>query len=94
MDTVKNVQTGASLLTSCSRLACYQQANIKIGSPGLGQLLDDEYVASCMPLNLLQVNCRTKFVIHGLHFKLFKQVLTSVQKASCNKPDFNKLVAT
>lgn len=54
--TVKNAQTATSLLTSCSRLACYQQANIKIDSPGLRQLLDDESVARCMPINLLQVN--------------------------------------
>ena len=55
-----------------------QQADLTMRSHGLRQLVHDKSVASC------QQTC----------YKLFQQVVTSLQLTNCNKPDFNRLVAT
>ena len=53
-------------------------------------LLMDKPVASCQ-----QTCC--KLIVQTRHSqaccKLFQQVVTSLQMTSCNKPDFNRLVA-
>ena len=70
---------------------CYRQANItRIGSRGLRQLVEDKSVASCQPTccKLIVKTCYPQACC-----KLFQQVVTSLQMTSCNKPDFNRLVA-
>ena len=55
------------------------------------QLVDEKFVASCQ-----QTCCKRIFetCYPQACCKLFQQVVASLQKPSCNKPDFNKLVAT
>ena len=59
-------------------------------SHGLRQLVDDKSVASCQ-----QTCCKliVKTCYPQACCKLFQQVVTSLQMTSCNKPDFNRLVA-
>ena len=56
-------------------------------SHGLRQLVDDKSVASC------QQTCY-KLIVKTCYqqacYKLFQQVVTSLQMTSCNKPDFNR----
>ena len=87
--TANNAQVETSLLTSCNNLL--QQADIRMRSHGLRQLVDDKSVASCE-----QACC--KLILKTFYpqacYKLFQQVAASLQMTSCNKPGFNKLVAT
>ena len=97
--TAKNEQVVTSLLTSCNNLL--QQADIRMRSHGLRQLVDDKSVgsfqkASCkLSTGLLQV-------VNGLAVSYFKTLVANcfnkLEQAcimtSCNKPDFNRLVAT
>ena len=57
-------------------------------SHDLRQLVDDKTVASCQ-----QIRCklivRTSYL--QVCYKLFQQVVTSLQMTSCNKPDTNLL---
>ena len=78
-----------SLLTSCSNLS--QQAHIRMRSYGLRQLVDDKPVASGQ-----QACCKLILKTFYLQacYMLFQQVATSLQMTSCNKPNFNKLVAS
>ena len=87
--TAKNAPVATSLLTSCNNL--FQQADIRMRSHGLWQLVDDKSVASCQ-----QACCKLilKTCYPQAWCKLFQQAVTSLQMTSCNKPDFNKLVAT
>ena len=86
--TAKNTQVATSLLTSCNNLL---QANIRMRSHGLRQLVEDKSVAS------FQQTC-CKLIVQTCYqqafCKLFQQVVTSLQMTNCNKPDFNRLVAT
>ena len=70
---------------------CYQQADIRMRSHGLGQLVDDKSVASCQ-----QTCCKliVKTCYPQACCKLFQQVVTSLQMTSYNKPHFNRLVTT
>ena len=85
------------LLNECADLSpklwqsCYQQADIRMRSHGLRQLVDDKSVASCQ-----QTCCKliAKTCYPQACCKLFQQVGTSLQMTSCNKPDFNTPVAT
>ena len=81
-------KAATSLLTSCNNLL---QSNIRMRSHGLRQLVEDKSVASC------QQTCR-KLIVQTCYqqafCKLFQQVVTSLQMTNCNKPDFNRLVAT
>ena len=68
-----------------------RQADIRMRSQGLRELVHDKSVASC------QQTCCTliaKTCYPQACWKLFRQVVTSLQMTSCNKPDFNRLVAT
>ena len=67
-----------------------QQADIRMRSHALRQLVDDKSVASCQ-----QTCCKliVKTCYPQACCKLLQQVVTSVQMTSCNKPDFNRLVA-
>ena len=87
--TAKNPPVATSLLTSCSNLS--QQAHIRMRSYGLRQLVDDKSVASCQ-----QACCKLILKTFYLQacYMLFQQVATSLQMTSCNKPNFNKLVAS
>ena len=69
----------------------HQQADIRMRSHGLWQLVADKPVASCQ-----QICCKliVKTCYPQACCKLFQQVVTSLQMTSCNKPDFNRLVAT
>ena len=70
---------------------CYQQADIRMRFNDLRQLVGDKSVASC------QQTC-SKLIVKTRYqqacCKLFQEVLKSLQMTSCNKPDFNRLVAT
>ena len=70
---------------------CYQQADIRMRSHGLLQLVDDKSVASCE-----QTGC--KLIVKTCYpqpcYKLLQKVIKSLQMTSCNKHDFNSLVAT
>ena len=59
----------------------FQLVDNRMRFHGLRQLADDKSVESCQ--NLLSTCC-----------KLFQQVMASPQMTSCNKPNFNRLVAT
>ena len=69
----------------CTRLVCYQQADIRTRSHGSRQLVDDKFVASCQ-----QTCCKliVKTCYPQACCKLFQQVVTSLQI------NFNRLVAT
>ena len=70
---------------------CYQQADIRMRSHGLRLLVDDKSVASCQ-----QTCC--KLIVKTCYpqpwYRLFQQVETSLWTTGCNKPDFNRPVAT
>ena len=87
LNTAKNAPVATSLWTSYNNML--QQADIRMRSHGLRQLVDDKPVASCQ-----QTCCKliVKTCYHRACCKLFQQVVTSQQMTSCNKPDFNKLV--
>ena len=69
----------------------YQQADIRMRSHGLRQLVDDKSVVS------YQLTC-CKLIVKPsypqAYCKSFQQVVTSLQMTSRNKPHFNRLVAT
>ena len=67
---------------------CYQQADTRMGSYGLRQLVDDKSIASYR-----QPCCKLFIKTCYPHAccKLFQQVVTSLQMKNCNKPDFNRL---
>ena len=67
------------------------EANIRMRSHGLRQLVDDKSIASCQ-----QTCCKliVKTCYPQACYKLFQQVVTSLQMTSCNKPDFNRRVVT
>ena len=79
----KNSPSETGLLTIPQ--TCHQQADIRMRSHGLRQLVDDKSVASC------QQNC-CKLIVKTCYpqacCKLFQQVITSLQMTSCNKLDF------
>ena len=85
----QNVQVVTGLLTSCNNLL--QQADIRMRSHGLRQLVDDKSVANCQ-----QTCCKliVQTCYQQARCKLFQQVVTSLQMTNCNKLDFNRLVAT
>ena len=93
----KNFQYPAKNAQHCNKFVdilqqtFYQQADIRMRSHGLRQLVDDKSVASCQ-----QTCCKliVKTCYPQACCKLFQQVVTSLQMANCNKPDFNRLVAT
>ena len=89
MYTAKNAQVVSSLLTSYNNLL--QQADIRMRSHGLRQLVTTSLLQ--VVKNFLEVNCQN-VSLTGYSCKLFQQVVTSLQITNCNKPDFNKLVAT
>ena len=68
-----------------------QQADIRMRSHALRQLVDDKSVASCQ-----QTCC--KLIVKTCYLqaccKLLQQVVISLQMTSCNEPDFNRLVET
>ena len=71
------------------------QTNLNIGSAdmgshGLRQLVEDKSVASCQQISS-KLSVQTCY--QQACCKLFQQVVTSLQMTSCNKPDFNRLVA-
>ena len=70
---------------------CCQEADIKMCSHGLRQLVDDKSVASCQ-----QTCCKliVKTCYPQACCKLFQQDVISLQMANCKKPDLNRLVAT
>ena len=72
--TAKNVQVVTSLLTSCNNLL--QQADIRMRSHGLQQLVDDKSVASC------QQACCKLIISTGL---------VQFVSTSCNKSANDKL---
>ena len=84
----KKAQVATRLLTSCNNLL--QQADIRMRSHGLRQLIDDKSVASCQ-----QTCCKltVKACYPQACCKLFQQVVTSLQMTNCNKPDINRLRA-
>ena len=69
----------------------YTAKNQDAFSKGLIQIVDDKSVVSCQ-----QTCC--KLIVETCYpqacYKLFQQVVTSLQMTSCNKPNFNRLVAT
>ena len=77
----KKVQKSANILQQ----TCYHQADIRMRSHGLRQLVDDKSVASCQ-------RTRCKLIVKTCYpqacCNLFQQVVTSVQMTSYNKPDF------
>ena len=75
----KNARVVTNLLTSCNNLL--QQADIRMRSHGLRQLVDNKSFASC------QQTCGKLIISTGL-------LQLVLQMTSCNKPDFNRLVAT
>ena len=86
----------SKLHQECWRLAIlrsfYQQVDNRIYSHGLRTLVDDKsFVASCQ-----QTCCKLIVKTRYPHVccKLFQQVVPSLQMTSCNKPDFNRFVAT
>ena len=72
--TAKNAKVATGLLTSCSNLL--QQADIRMRSHGLRQLVDDKSVASCR-----QICCKliVQTCYRQTRCKLFQQVVTSLQ---------------
>ena len=66
-------------ISGCVRMACN-----RLLTTSLLQVVSRLY-ASCRVIHRLVTSCFNK---------LFQQVATSLQMTSCNKPDFNKLVAT
>ena len=87
--TVENAHIATSLLTFCNRFVA--PSNIRMGLHGLRRFVDKKSVASC------QLTCR-KLIVKTCYpqacYKLFQQVVTSLQMTSCNKPDFNTPVTT
>ena len=87
--TVKNKQVATHLLTSYNTLL--HQADIRMRSHNLRQLVDDKSIAS------RRETC-CKLVVKTGHrhtsCNLFQQVATSMQTTSCNKPELHRLVAT
>ena len=67
----------------------YQQADIRMHSYGLRQLVDDKSLASCQQIcyKLIVKTCYPQACC-----KLFQQVVTSLPVSSCNKPDFEQTV--
>ena len=88
-NTAKNVNVATRLWTSCNRLD--QQADVRMRSHGLRQLVNDKSVASC------QQTC-FKLIVKTCHLqaccKLFEQIVTSLEMTSCNKPDLNLMKLT
>ena len=82
--TAKNTQVATSRLMSCNRLD--QQADVRMRSIGLRQLVEYKSVASCQHADLL--------LSQNLLFTGLLQIVTSLQMTSFNKPDFKRLVAT
>ena len=76
-----NAQVATSLLTSCNNL--FQQADIRMRSHGLRQLVDDKSVASC------QETC-CKLIVKTCYpqpsCKFFQQVVRSLQMTICSNP--------
>ena len=88
--TAKNAQFATSLLTFDKNLL--QQADIRMHSHGLRQLVDDKSsVASCQQACCMLI---VQTCYQQVCCKLSQQVATSLQMTNCNKPDFNRLVAT
>ena len=82
--TPKNAQVVTSLLL----LKLLQQADIRMRSHGLRQLVDNKSVASCLQTccKLIIITCYQQACC-----KLLQQVVTSLRMTSCSKPDFNNL---
>ena len=73
---------------TCNRF--FTITNIIKGSHGLHPLVEDKCVESCQQ-TLLQVDCQN-LLSTDLLYKLFQQVVTSLQMTSYNEPDYNRLV--
>ena len=68
---------------------CNCQADIRMRSHGLRQLVDENSVAVCQQtcFKLIVKTCYSQACC-----KLLQQVVTSLQMTSCNKPDFKDLL--
>ena len=88
--TAKKAQVATSLLTSCNNLL--QQADIRCVRMPCDSLLTTSLL---QVINRLVACWLSKLVISmQACYKLFQQVVKSLQMTNCNKPDFNRLVAT
>ena len=85
--TARNAPVATSLWASYNNML--QQADIRMRSHGLRQLVDDKPVASCQ-----QTCCKliVKTCYPQACCKLFQQVVTSLQMTNSNNADFNRLV--
>ena len=83
--------------TSCNQSCCWH-----FETTCYNKLISECICMACNSL-LQQVCCKLSTTLLQLHCpnlfqqaccKLFQQIVTSLQMTSCNKPDFNRLVAT